>query len=276
MSANGRLDFRAGAGACREDACSGGAFTLVELLVVIAVIAILAALLLPALGRAQAHARTITCQNHLHQLQVCWHMYAHDNNDVLTPNNFVYLVDIGTSNSAKLGEDEMTWCRSLAPVDTTPITEDTSLLFIYNRNPAIYHCPADTSTVENRPDVIRNRSYNMSNSINCSRDNHFRLCDEIRDPSSLFVFIDTDADEIWDSTFGVIPLDSWYQDYWLDVPADRHNTLGCNVSFADGHAQTWKWQAPKGGRVPGTYYTSDADLQDLRRIQQHIKGAGGN
>jgi prepilin-type processing-associated H-X9-DG protein len=74
----------------------------------------------------------------------------------------------------------------------------------------------------------------------------------------------------------VIPLDSYYQDYWLDVPADRHNTCGCNLSFADGHAQTWRWQAPKGGRVPGSYYTCEGDLEDLRRMQQHIKGAGGN
>jgi prepilin-type N-terminal cleavage/methylation domain-containing protein/prepilin-type processing-associated H-X9-DG protein len=276
MSANGQVGFRKGAAMRGECVRLARGFTLVELLVVIAVIAILAALLLPVLGRAKTYARTSTCLNHLHQLQLCWHMYSHDNDNVLPPNNFVYGVNIGCTNSPMLGEDGMTWCRSLAPVDTTPVTEETSLLFIYNRNAAIYHCPADSSTVQDHPELPRNRSYNMSNSINCSGDDHFRLADEIRDPSGLFVFIDTDAGEIWDSTFGVMPFGSWYQDYWLDVPADRHNSRGCNLSFADGHAETWKWQAPKSGLTVGSPCASEADLQDLRRLQQHVKGASGN
>ena len=134
-------------------------------------------------------------------------MYAHDNDSVMTPNNFVYSVSMGTTNPPVLGEDDMSWCRTLAPLDTNAISANTSLLFDYNRNPAIYHCPSDTSTVTGRPDLLRNRSFNMSNSINCSQDpNHFRKENEVADPSSLFVFIDTDADEITDTTFGVISV----------------------------------------------------------------------
>jgi prepilin-type processing-associated H-X9-DG protein len=91
----------------------------------------------------------------------------------------------------------------------------------------------------------------------------------------LFVFIDTAENDIWDSTFGVIPSDSFWAEYWLDIPADRHQR-GCNITFADGHAEHWKWRASKNGLSLGEPAYSDDDLQDLWRIQQCIKGAGGN
>jgi prepilin-type N-terminal cleavage/methylation domain-containing protein/prepilin-type processing-associated H-X9-DG protein len=251
------------------------AFTLVELLVVISIIGVLAGLLLPSLSQAKARARTIQCLNNLKQLQVCWHSYSHDNEDIIPPNNFVYTVSPGTTNDATLGEDSLTWCRGIAPFDTNEITAGVSLLFNYNQSAALYHCPADFSTISGFPTMLRKRSYNMSNSCNCNADDHFHKAGEIRRPDQLFTFIDTDADEIWDSTFGVLPLNSAYQDYWLDIPADRHQ-MGANLSFADGHAQRFKWQAPKSGRIPGSRNSGPADLKDLRRMQQLIKGANGN
>jgi prepilin-type N-terminal cleavage/methylation domain-containing protein/prepilin-type processing-associated H-X9-DG protein len=253
-------------------------FTLVELLVVIAIIAILAALLLPALSQAKQRAYTLVCLNNLKQLQLCWHMYAHDNDDVITPNNYVYTVDMGTTNSptAPQSEDQMTWCRGIAPQDTNEITELTSLLFNYNRNASIYHCPADYSTIDGFPNLLRKRSYNMSNSANCSDDNHFRKCSEIKVPTALFIFIDTNENDIWDSTFGVIPQDyPYWSKYWLDIPADRHQRGG-NLTFADGHAEHWKWRAAKNVLALGQPAYCDDDLQDLRRLQNGIKDAGGN
>jgi len=250
-------------------------FTLIELLVVIAIIAILAALLMPALGRGKSRALAVACMNNLKQLQICWHSYSHDNEDIMTPNNFVYFVQVGGNTNSTLGEDSLTWCRSIAPLDNYPINDSTSLLFRYNQNAGIYHCPGDRSSVQDQPGKTRNRSYNMSNSVNCRADNHFRKYSEVKRPQELFVFMDTHEDAIWDATFGVFPVTYHYRDYWLDVPADRHNQ-GANVTFADGHVERWKWRTHKTGSSVGSHTRDAADLEDLRRVQQHIKGAGGN
>ena len=68
----------------RSPASAG--FTLVEMLVVIAIIAVLAGLMLPALAAAKVRAQAVGCTSNLRRLQLGWQMYANDFNDILLPN----------------------------------------------------------------------------------------------------------------------------------------------------------------------------------------------
>ena len=252
-------------------------FTLVELLVVIVIIGILAGLVLPALTKARAQALGVTCINNLRQLQLCWHLYAHDNNDTLPPNNYVY--NVTTGGPLLLSHS---WCLGNTRMDTTTSNIENGVLFRYNRSAAIYHCPADKASVETSTGVklaqLRTRSYNMSLSVNgvptLSGLPSFAKLTEITrpDPAELFVFLDVHEDEIVDSLFGIPWPGGGMPDEWWDLPANRHNQ-GCNFSFADGHVEHWKWTVPKifiGAPQP---VVGDGEVKDYRRVQARVKGA---
>jgi prepilin-type N-terminal cleavage/methylation domain-containing protein/prepilin-type processing-associated H-X9-DG protein len=76
--------------------CSG--FTLIELLVVIAIIAILAAMLMPSLGKAFSTSKAISCVNNLKQCNLALLGYASDYSDFLVPNSHTNTVGIWYNN----------------------------------------------------------------------------------------------------------------------------------------------------------------------------------
>jgi prepilin-type N-terminal cleavage/methylation domain-containing protein/prepilin-type processing-associated H-X9-DG protein len=229
-------------------------FTLIELLVVIALIAMLAALLLPGLSAAKTRASTVACLNNLKQIQTCWHLYAVDNHDLLVPNNSVMGVTESGSGGALATGDS--WCLA----EPTAENVQSGLLFEYNRSLGIYHCPADRSTLSdpsgNSSEPLRARSYNMSQSVNGYPEfswitsnciPFFKTLTAIRKPnvSNCLVFIDENERTLLDAQFGM-PTDPYWpwEEAWWDMPSNRHNQGG-NLSFADGHAEHWRWIVPK-------------------------------
>jgi prepilin-type N-terminal cleavage/methylation domain-containing protein/prepilin-type processing-associated H-X9-DG protein len=233
-----------------------GAFTLVELLVCIAIIAILAATLLPALSRAKARSVSISCLNNLRQVNLACLMYVDDSNDRLPYN-------IGQSEIYKLREQHryVNWTTPVMSWETDSDNTNTTLLTAggigpyTSRSAQVYRCPADkvlSVDQSNAGWLNRVRSISMNamtgnpgeftldgGNLNDPGYTQFFKITTIPRPVDIFLFIDEHPDSIDDGYF----LNTHDTDRWTDLPASYHNGAA-NLTFADGHAEKHLWKFP--------------------------------
>ena len=85
----------------RGERASIRAFTLAELLVTIAIIAVLAGLILPALGRSQESGRSTFCQGNLHQIGLALQLYVDDNRNIM-PTMTDYNKNVAPTNQTNI------------------------------------------------------------------------------------------------------------------------------------------------------------------------------
>jgi prepilin-type processing-associated H-X9-DG protein/prepilin-type N-terminal cleavage/methylation domain-containing protein len=256
-------------------------FTLVELLVVIATIAILASLVMPAMGSAKLKVQVTSCLNNFKQLQTAWQTYTFDYNDCLPANQWM---SVNWQDGCPTGNQTTSdsWVMGDATIDRDTWNIQNGCLFPYTKSTPLYHCPADRSTIYYRPDILRKRSYSMSYYMNGTEqkpERKTKLC-QIKNTAGAFVFIDEQENSISDGVFFVhVPGDDGEQAeaqgnptyggaHWMNMPADRHGQ-GCNLSFADGHVEHWKWKSAKQPTMD-TSPANQLDFQDLRRLQTGI------
>jgi prepilin-type N-terminal cleavage/methylation domain-containing protein/prepilin-type processing-associated H-X9-DG protein len=224
------------------------AFTLIELLVVIAVIAILAALLLPALAKAKAKSQSTYCLNNLRQLQLGWKLYESDNNGWFPVNTSRIISGLPESISNS-------WVWGNAQYDTDPTNITTGCLYPEVNSIPVYHCPADQAVAKGTTSPHL-RSYSVEGWLRANFNLGAGWIEPVpsdtsgyvyktRDslltqpgPAGVFAFIDDNELTIDDGIFVIGTID------WWDYPADRHNQ-GANMSFLDGHAEYHRWSRRK-------------------------------
>ena len=281
------------------------AFTLIELLVVVAIIAILAAMLLPTLSKAKLKANGIRCLNNHRQLALAWRMYVEDSQGQLPYASYDPYVPPPLAN-----ENQFAWVTGGLDFDPNnpsnwDINQDlaNSPLWPYcGKSAAIWKCPADYSFVTvngvNRPRV-RSMSMNFwvggflgydgglsggngwGNPPGTLGGKPWRVylkMDDFIDPGpcETFLLLDMREDSIDWGNFAT-DMRGWpdqpNQLGFYDLPGSYHFRAG-GFSFVDGHSELKRWRDDRtmppivpGGGIFDQY--SSPGNPDVVWLQQH-------
>jgi prepilin-type N-terminal cleavage/methylation domain-containing protein len=237
-------------------------FTLIELLVVVAIIAILAAMLLPALSKSKLKAQGIQCLGNHRQLTMAWRMYVEDSRDILP----YATADAGPKAA-------YSWVQGMLDFDPNnrsnwDVETDIkrSPLWPYSgKAPGIWKCPADRSRVRLNDGRLMPRVRSMSMSIwvggwgrnaggregsdaGCSGP-EWRVFSTMQSmvapgPSMTWLLVDAREDRInFGNNFtdmrGYPDAPGLWRFHW-DYPGNYHHRAA-GFSFADGHAEVKRW-----------------------------------
>jgi prepilin-type N-terminal cleavage/methylation domain-containing protein/prepilin-type processing-associated H-X9-DG protein len=234
------------------------AFTLIELLVVIAIIAILMAIIMPAMNRIREQGKRAVCLNNLRQLSLAWNLYADDNDNKIVsgnthrnieglPNKYAWVYyEGGDSNQQIQGVKE-------------------GKLYPYCKNIKLYKCPTGLRGEEVTYSIVD--YMNGHEAIEGVTIAPLKSRLHIRNVSSQIIFLDE----------GRLTVSSWtvyyYQERWWDQITARHGD-GTNFSFADGHSEYWKWEDPRTIKIGKT--DSSTALSSLKPDLKDLYWGQGN
>ncbi len=203
-------------------------FTLIELLVVIAIIAILMAILMPALRAVKDQARRIQCVSNARTLALAWLMYKDANDEKLV--------------SPKVGAN----CWVDAPSSDTALLEEKKaaarrgLLYPYvGKKVEVYHCPSDRRKQLGSSAYV---TFSIADGVNGGgwKDSYkvIKRYGELKNPSLRYVFVEEPDTRGYNEGSWVMVVKG---KSWVDPLAIWHNKKS-TFSFADGHGETHQWR----------------------------------